>query len=743
MAVRYPVWYAADSNTAIAISNGDRTIDYALTSNVTAKGSVYLGTGKRYFEVSIGSGVLTNIRIGVLDQAHSNTTYPGGTTQSRTLDISTGITYSNGTTSAYTDAFTNGDVLQVAVDLDSGKIWFGKNGTWLVSGDPTAGLFPSLTGATGFSSNTTAADNWWTIAGGRSGTSGAMASLTINADPTDLVYSPPADFIAWGSSENDVRLDSSQLFAATIVEGDTAILAHASISNGKVRATRGVSSGKWYWEFHPITGSFSADYLGVAGSTYVAGDANNLGFRADEYALRASNGFRVNNNSETSYGNSFSQGNLIMVALDLDNGAIWFGENGTWHASASESEIEAGTTTNAAFTGLSGTFYPAASVAAQSTKRVRFNFGEQPFVYAPPDGFTPLYTDPHTPVELTADGTPAMRMAVSGFANVNPKTVAGSPAMRMAVSATADKLTNFVVSGNPAMAMTVSGTLGKIANMTAVGAPAMTMSVSGTLVVERGLIGSVAMAMSVSGTLEKTVTGSISARIGTLGASLSGYAGYSGSISALVGTVNAALSGQQAFTGSLSARVGTIGAALSGYSQITGAISALIARLGAQLFGDSDTDLTFLPISMNLKHKGVTDYSGYAFNSLMEWNGSYYGSNDNGVYRLSGSDDAGGAINAYFVSATLDHETGLQKRISDGYVSGQFDDKMTVSIITDENVQYDYELPATAVFDAVKTEFGRGLKARYYQYRVANRNGADFKFDNADIVATAVQRRKR
>ena len=33
-------------------------------------------------------------------------------------------------------AFSVSDVGMIAVDMDSGKIWFGKNGTWAGSGNP-------------------------------------------------------------------------------------------------------------------------------------------------------------------------------------------------------------------------------------------------------------------------------------------------------------------------------------------------------------------------------------------------------------------------------------------------------------------------------------------------------------------------------------------------------------------------------------------------------------------------------
>ena len=37
------------------------------------------------------------------------------------------------------DAYTDDDVISVAMDLDNNKLYFAKNGTWANSGDPTSG----------------------------------------------------------------------------------------------------------------------------------------------------------------------------------------------------------------------------------------------------------------------------------------------------------------------------------------------------------------------------------------------------------------------------------------------------------------------------------------------------------------------------------------------------------------------------------------------------------------------------
>ena len=45
----------------------------------------------------------------------------------------------NGGAASYGNTWTTNDILSCAIDLDNNKIYFGKNGTWQDSGDPTSG----------------------------------------------------------------------------------------------------------------------------------------------------------------------------------------------------------------------------------------------------------------------------------------------------------------------------------------------------------------------------------------------------------------------------------------------------------------------------------------------------------------------------------------------------------------------------------------------------------------------------
>ena len=136
--------------------------------------------------------------------------------------------------------------------------------------------------------------------------------------------------------------------------------------------------GKFYWEFK-CTGNFMT---GVSQLSSNAVQTDNISVANNGYSSKWAYGWEMinggnksnNNNSSTSYGSSYSSSDIGMVAFDADNGAIWFGKNGTWQASATQTEIENGTTTNAAWTGLTNASGYVASFSTENST-MNLNFG--------------------------------------------------------------------------------------------------------------------------------------------------------------------------------------------------------------------------------------------------------------------------------------------------------------------------------------------------------------------------------
>ena len=161
--------------------------------------------------------------------------------------------------------------------------------------------------------------------------------------------------------------------------------------DGKTVGTLSFTKGKYYFE--DTVAIASRHHVGVVSDenqTFVSGD---LGNRADEWVIRT-DGYKVNNingiggdgvNLNTTTTNL--QGYIWMVAVDADNGKIYFGKNGLWLAGANPY-----TGANAHYTNLSGYRLAPAMGRRTSANAANINFGQTPFVYNPPEGFQALCT---------------------------------------------------------------------------------------------------------------------------------------------------------------------------------------------------------------------------------------------------------------------------------------------------------------------------------------------------------------
>lgn len=150
--------------------------------------------------------------------------------------------------------------------------------------------------------------------------------------------------------------------------------------NYGVRGTIAVSSGLWYWEFS-VDQTSPTNHHGVWSVAEYMG-TNYIGQTAGSWGMYDSNGNKRNNGSFLSYGSGFNQGDIGMIALDMNNGYIYWGKNGVWFNSGNPA-----TQTNPAFTNLSG--YTVAPATLQYTA-ASYNFGQRPWAYTPPAGFNAL-----------------------------------------------------------------------------------------------------------------------------------------------------------------------------------------------------------------------------------------------------------------------------------------------------------------------------------------------------------------
>ena len=112
----------------------------ANAQNEQAEGTFMINKGKWYFEAQNITSVGAMFGFGKPNNwATSNPNNPGNDTSSFAIANDGNVYYNSNTAASGWDSYAITDKAMIAVDLDNGFCYFGKNGTWGNSGDPTSG----------------------------------------------------------------------------------------------------------------------------------------------------------------------------------------------------------------------------------------------------------------------------------------------------------------------------------------------------------------------------------------------------------------------------------------------------------------------------------------------------------------------------------------------------------------------------------------------------------------------------
>ena len=167
-----------------------------------------------------------------------------------------------------------------------------------------------------------------------------------------------------------------------------------------------VSSGKWYWEITLTQESNDTEYIG-----FIDGSKSGGAWAFADIGAYFSDARKAVGTTPSSYGATYTTGDVIGVALDADNGSLTFYKNGT-----SQGVAATGMTFDSykPFTSANGT---------TTAQLVSANFGQRPFAYTPPTGYKSLCTT-NLPDPTIADGSTAMDVALY-TGNGSTQTISG------------------------------------------------------------------------------------------------------------------------------------------------------------------------------------------------------------------------------------------------------------------------------------------------------------------------------
>ena len=167
--------------------------------------------------------------------------------------------------------------------------------------------------------------------------SGNGNNFTVNGTLTQTVDTPSNVFATWNPL--------SQYQTVTVSNGNTSALVAAADPKPNISGTLYPTTGKWYWEGKASNSGVSNWLFGIRpeGMHY---NQTNIFILSGTYSgiyYYGDNGQKYVNGSASSYGNSYTTNDIISVALDLDNGYIYFAKNGTWQNSGDPTSGATGT----------------------------------------------------------------------------------------------------------------------------------------------------------------------------------------------------------------------------------------------------------------------------------------------------------------------------------------------------------------------------------------------------------------
>ena len=260
-----------------------------------------------------------------------------------------------------------------------------------------------------FKENSVGSGDTDTIGADTSGEDNHLDSAIIAADDCNMPDSPENNFCVLNVAANTN--------GAALTEGCLLWTGNSGASR-RVIGTHAVTSGKWYWEFKNTTGNRMS--IGIANlNLNDHHQGNDGGAFANEWVIQtdAKKLHDDNSGSPDGYGVAIGNGDLGMIAVNMDTNDIWFGREGAWFNTDGSSnsatvlgQIEAGTNTNAVFTNVAGAISPVV-VRKTGNNSAILNFGQDSsfagtetaqneadsegfgvFYYAPPDGYLALCT---------------------------------------------------------------------------------------------------------------------------------------------------------------------------------------------------------------------------------------------------------------------------------------------------------------------------------------------------------------
>jgi hypothetical protein len=229
--------------------------------------------------------------------------------------------------------------------IDVSGLTFGTNGFYLEFKDSSA-----------LGDDTSGTGNDWTV-----------NNLTSIDQTTDT---PTNNF----ATANPLHFNATIPSAGTLSDGNlTFTSSQGASAYPAFYSTIGASQGKWYAEFKVTTANSAI--IGIGSGIATGGF---FGGGLYDYAYYYDGSF-YNNGSNQGTQSSYTDGDIISVAMDLDNNKIYVAKDNVWQHSGDPSAGTGGFAITAPASNNTGTYLIAYGDSGGGTPAIQGNFGNPPF----------------------------------------------------------------------------------------------------------------------------------------------------------------------------------------------------------------------------------------------------------------------------------------------------------------------------------------------------------------------------
>ena len=342
-------------------------------NNLTSKAGVTITSAKIYSSYN-GATVSSNYSVQWSDDNSNWTTaFSGVMSNNGQCGIQTGTNPGNGSYGAH-------------------KYWKLLIGSVIASHWPRSSRILLSDGANDYAVRTFTSDNCSDSGGIPQNGDSYTYTSPIGPESIDSLIDSPTDYeVASGNNGGNYCV----LNPLTTTGGNSGT-SNGILSQGNLRLTNpgsntwsvetgtiGVSAGKWYYEY--VCSGTITNFLGGWADPREVNYNDAVGNTARSYGYYATGNVR-NSNNNTGFGASYTAGDIIGCAIDIDNRKIWWSKNGSWQVYDPNAASGAGNY-GSVFTiqdpVANGFVYTPAVSTYDANSSVDVNFGQRPFKYPP------------------------------------------------------------------------------------------------------------------------------------------------------------------------------------------------------------------------------------------------------------------------------------------------------------------------------------------------------------------------